>query len=92
MTDVADNPERHRYELPTEGGIAFVDYAARDGALVFRHTEVPEALSGRGVGSRLVRGALEDARRRGLSVVPLCPFVRAYVDRHPEFRDLVAER
>ena len=54
------------------------------------HTEVDEALEGRGLGSRLVATALEDARREGLEVVPLCPFVAAFIDRHPEYQDVVA--
>jgi hypothetical protein len=57
--------------------------------ITFRHTEVPQALSGHGIGSRLVRGALDAARARGLKVVAKCPFVAAYMAKHPEFNDLL---
>lgn len=91
MTDTVRNNEgESRYELEVEGETAIAAYTSRDGALVFTHTEVPEALEGQGVASRLVKGALEDARARGLKVVPLCAFVAAYFERHPEEQDLLA--
>ena len=85
-------PEASRYEL--RDGDRLIGEAAyhrrRNGRIAFTHTEVDEALEGRGLGSRLVATALEDARREGLEVVPLCPFVAAYIDRHPEYQDIVA--
>ena len=91
-----DAPDASRYEarlVPNDGpanpAVAFAAYVRRPGAIVFTHTEVPPALEGRGVGSRLARDALDDARRRGLAVIPRCPFVAAYIRRHPEYRDLV---
>jgi predicted GNAT family acetyltransferase len=57
--------------------------------ITFRHTEVPPALEGRGIGSRLIRGALEFARAKSLKVVPQCPFVSAYMAKHAEFNDLL---
>ena len=68
----------------------FVDYHAQPGLITVLHTEVDPAFEGQGVGSRLVEGMLDDIRARGLRVLPICPFVRAYVRRHPEVRDLVA--
>ena len=65
-------------------------YRRRNGRIAFTHTEVDEALEGRGLGSRLVATALDDARREGLEVVPLCPFVASYIHRHPEYQDIVA--
>lgn len=65
------------------------DYKLSGGTIVFMHTEVPESLEGQGVGSALVRGALEHAREQGYGVAPLCPFVAAYIRRHPEYQDLV---
>jgi predicted GNAT family acetyltransferase len=87
---VRNNEAGSRYELEAEGGIAFAAYGMEDGTIVFHHTIVPEALEGRGIGSALVMGALADVRARGLKVVPLCPFVRGWIERHPEARDLLA--
>jgi predicted GNAT family acetyltransferase len=89
---VRDNPAAHRYELSVNGHVAFIAYKTMPGGLVFVHTEVPDALGGRGVGGRLVNGALTDMRRRGLKVRPDCPFVAGYVQRHPEFQDVVVAR
>jgi predicted GNAT family acetyltransferase len=90
-TDVHDATERSRYEVTVDGDLAgFAAYEDRgDGARVFTHTEVLAAYEGRGVGGALARGALDDARTRGLAVVPRCPFVRGWIERHPEFADLV---
>ncbi len=67
-----------------------IRYSLEEGRVVLRHTEVDRTVVGRGLGSRLISGALDDIRARGLAVVPLCPFVRAYLERHPEYADLVA--
>ena len=88
---VADQPERRRYEIELDGQLAgFLTYRVADGVITHRHTEVDPAYGGRGLGSRLVRYALDDARRRGLRVKPLCPFVTAFIERHPEYADLVS--
>jgi predicted GNAT family acetyltransferase len=86
---VTDNAARSRYELPVGDAVAFIEHVGEGDAVAFVHTEVPEAMEGKGVGSRLVKGALEDVRRRGLKVVPRCPFVREYIVRHPEYQDIV---
>lgn len=88
---VHDNEDERRYEarIGTEI-IGVIPYQAEPGRLTLIHTEVEPAFEGKGVGSRLVAGALEDIRRRGLSLVPVCPFVQAYLRRHPEQADLVA--
>jgi predicted GNAT family acetyltransferase len=89
---VANNPELNRYELRVDGevlGFAAYRLRARDGAVVFTHTEIDEAYEGHGLGGRLARAALEDVRAAGGSVVPLCPFIKGYIERHPELRDLV---
>jgi uncharacterized protein len=84
--------EERRYVLVVAGEPAGeLVYRERGGGVVaFLHTEVDPANRRRGLGSALVRGALEDARDRGLRVVPLCPFVDAYLRDHPEFGDLAA--
>ena len=86
---VRDNPALHRFELDADGHIAVSYYQRAPGVITFTHTEVPQELSGRGIGSALVRGALEAARAEGLKVVARCPFVSAYIASHPEFADLV---
>ncbi len=86
---VVDNPAAERFEAVLPEGTAFVDYRMKDGAIVFTHTEVPEAREGHGVGHILVRHALDSARTRGLHVVPLCPFVAAFIKRHVEYADLI---
>jgi predicted GNAT family acetyltransferase len=88
MTDVIDNAEKQRFELPTGAGPAFSEYRIRDGVLQVLHTEVPQELEGQGIGSKLARGVLDTARARGLKVQARCPFVAAYMKRHPEYDDL----
>ena len=86
-----DSPERGRYEALAESGVVagFAEYQKHEGLLVFTHTEVDDAFEGQGVGSALAAGALDHARTLGLPVRPLCPFIKEYIDRHPEYRDLV---
>jgi predicted GNAT family acetyltransferase len=89
--EVADNAEARRYEITVDGRLAgFAEYRRRPGQLVFTHTEVGDEFEGQGLGSRLIRGALDSARAAGVSIVPRCPFVARYVQRHPEYLDLVA--
>jgi uncharacterized protein len=88
--NVRDNTERHRFELDAQGHIAFSNYKRADGVLTILHTEVPKELEGHGIGSALVRGVLDLARASGEKVIPVCPFVKAYMDRHPEYADLRA--
>ena len=84
------NPARNRYELEMDGHLAVAVYTLAPGVITFVHTEVPAALGGRGVGTALARGALEDVRRQGLKVVVRCSFVRAFMAKNPEFNDLLA--
>jgi predicted GNAT family acetyltransferase len=86
---VRDNPARNRFELQTEAGLAHANYRRDDRTITITHTEVPRAVEGRGIGSALVKGMLDMIRQEGRKVVPLCSFVRSYVSRHPEYRDLV---
>lgn len=84
-----DNGARHRFELEIGGLTAIADYHLKGKTIEFTHTEVPPPLEGKGVGARLVRFALDEARRQGYRVLPACPFVAVYIRRHPEYADLV---
>ena len=87
---VVDNPEELRYELwvgATRAG--FIEYRSEPGAILLVHTEVDPAFEGQGLGARLVAGTLDDLRARDVKLVPLCPFVRAYLRHHREYADLV---
>jgi len=89
--EVKDNPQESRYEIRTDGELAgFVTYALHEHYITFIHTEIEPAYEGEGLGSQLARAVLDDARRRGLPVVPMCPFVAEYIRRHPDdYLDLV---
>jgi predicted GNAT family acetyltransferase len=87
---VQDNAEQRRYEASTESGVVagFAEYRDRDGVRVFTHTEVDDAFEGQGIGSTLVRAALDDVRERGLEARVKCPFIRSWIENHPEYADL----
>jgi predicted GNAT family acetyltransferase len=89
VNEVSDNPAHHRYELEVEGHLAKTYYRIEDGIITFVHTEVPPELGGKGVGSRLIKGALAQVRARGLKVIAECPFVKGYIEKHPEYADLL---
>jgi predicted GNAT family acetyltransferase len=91
--EVRDVPDLGRYEARSADGLAgYARYAQGAGDLfVFTHTEVLSAYEGRGVGGTLVRGALDDVRRRGGRIEVRCPFVRSWVERHPDYQDLVVD-
>jgi predicted GNAT family acetyltransferase len=91
LLNVMDNERRRRFEMVVDNEVAFVSYAREDERLVLVHTVVPQALAGRGIGTALARAVLEEMRRRGQRVVPRCEFIAAFIARHPEFADLVAE-
>ncbi len=89
---VRDAPEAGRYELLVSGQLAgLATYTLSGDTMTIPHAEVQPAFEGRGLGARLARFALDDVRRRGLRVVPRCPFIAAYIKRHPEYADLVAD-
>jgi uncharacterized protein len=86
---VRDNPAANRFEVEVDGELAVADYTITPDAIMFRHTEVPQALEGRGVGRALVLAGLKAARDRGLKVIPVCTFFAGYMRRHPETLDLL---
>lgn len=87
---IRDNPDRHRFELDLgDGSVAIAEYTLPAGRVMFTHTEVPEGHEGKGIGTMLIRFALDAARERGLKVIPICPFFAAYIQKHPEVQDLL---
>ena len=90
-TRFSDNTERHRFELHVDGELAaFSEYNVLKTGLLFTHTEVLPAFEGRGIGSAIARQALEEVRRRSLLAIPVCPFIAAFLRKHPEYQDLVS--
>jgi predicted GNAT family acetyltransferase len=85
---VTRNDAQHRFETTVEGHPSVLTYRESAGRVTLIHTEAPSELRGRGIADALARTALEDARQRGLRVRPLCPFVQAFMKRHPEYAEL----
>ena len=90
MSDmVINNAAQHRFELEVSGRLAARYYKREGDVITFEHTEVPAELGGQGIGSRLIKDALDQARRNGWRVVAQCPFVKAYIDKHAEYQELL---
>lgn len=90
MLRISDNPAESRYEAFVESTLAgLTDYHLQPGLITLLHTEIDPVFEGQGVGSRFAAAVLDDVRGRGLRVLPMCPFVRAFIQRHPEYADLV---
>ncbi len=86
---VSNNLAQHRYELAVDGHIAATYYELANGVITFVHTEVPPELGGKGIGSKLVKSALDQVRSAGLKVIAQCPFVKGWIDKHPDYADLL---
>jgi len=86
---VVDNPEASQFEAHVDGHVALVSYIKHGDSIIFTHTEVPPEHEGKGIGSALIRHALEEARKRSLLVIPKCPFFAAYMQKHEEVQDLL---
>lgn len=89
--EVTGNPQRSCYEVRVNGDLAGVcEYKLKDDVMAFTHTEIDPAFEGRGVGSALVRQVLDDVRAKGdCRVLPVCPFVKRWIERHPDYQDLL---
>lgn len=88
--EISDDADKQRYEIRSDGALAgFVTYRLKEGLIELVHTEIDEEFEGRGLGSQLITFALDDARERGLAVLPFCPFVNDYIQRHRQYADLV---
>jgi predicted GNAT family acetyltransferase len=90
MPEVSDNTARHRYEMVVDGHKAFVTYALHGDKITLIHTEVPKELGGKGVGSALARGVLDDIRKRGRRVVAECEFIAGFIQKNQAYADLLA--
>ena len=89
--EVIDNPPTFRYEVHVAGeNVGFCSYRQSEGAVLLQHAEVSPSVEGRGIGSALAKGTLDDLRSKGRMVVPLCPFIVDYIRKNPEYADLVA--
>jgi predicted GNAT family acetyltransferase len=86
---VHHNQADSRYELEIDGQLAMITYRDADGVRYYIHTEVPKALEGRGIASLMAKAVLDEAQAEHLTIVPLCPFVRGYIERHTQYKSLV---
>jgi predicted GNAT family acetyltransferase len=87
---VVHNAAEHRFEINTDGQLSVLEYVFKKHRIFFKHTEVPPSLQQQGLGTKLAHAALEYTRRNGLVAVAVCPFVKKYVDAHPEYQSSVA--
>ncbi len=88
--DIRNNEIAHRFEMTIDGHTAFAAYDLEPSRIVLTHTNVPPELGGRGIANELAKTALGYAREHGLKVVPQCPFMAKFIDRNPEYQDLLA--
>jgi len=89
MADIVNNRAEHRFELTVDGHLAAAYYKTDGNVITFEHTEVPPELGGKGIGSRLVQGALDQIRAEGTRIAVECPFVKGWIAKHPEYNDLL---
>jgi predicted GNAT family acetyltransferase len=90
---VREDPDNHRYVLELDGEVVgLAVYHLRGGRYIFVHTEIQPGHGGEGLGSTLARRALDDVRAKGAKIVPLCPFISAFIRRHPEYEDMIDQR
>jgi len=90
MGQIRQNADFNRFEMDVAGGKALAFYRLADGVMTITHTEVPSALRGRGIGSQMMHGVLRNVREQGMKVIPRCPFVADFINRHPHYADLLA--
>ncbi len=87
---VIDNKELNRFEVEVDGQKALIEYTVKPGVLSLNHTEVPKELAGQGIASEMTEKVLLQIELRGLKVKPVCPFIKKYIDKHPEWKSIVA--
>ena len=88
--EVVHNPEKKRFEMQLGDQIAMVKYILGSSEMIFTHTEVPEAFEGHGVASKMAKVAIEYAKEKGMRIRPMCPYIAAYIKRHPEYQSITA--
>lgn len=88
---VIDNKKENRFETVIDGHKAIIEYTVQPDTLTIIHTEVDKELSGKGIAGQLTESVLMDIERRGLKVIPECPYTKRYIDKHPEWKSLLAE-
>lgn len=88
--EIKHESQNKRYVITIDDHEAELTYRLKENVINFNHTRVPSALEGRGIGSKLVRHGLDEAQEKGYKVKPTCPFVKSYIDRHPEYQPLLA--
>ncbi len=86
-SEIIKNEAEQRFELHVGDHMAMVEYNQNEKTIIFSHTEVPPELEGQGIGSKLAKHVLEYAKEHNLKVIPTCPFIKAYILRHPEYKD-----
>lgn len=88
---IIDNKEQNRFETTVDGYKAIIEYSVSPGILSLNHTEVPKELAGKGVASEMTEKALLEIELRGLKVIPVCPFTKKYIDKHPEWKSILVD-
>ena len=89
---VIDNKEKNRFETVIDGHKAIIEYSIMSGVLSLNHTEVPKELAGQGVASEMTEKVLQQIELRDLKIIPACPFTKKYIDKHPEWKSIVADK
>ena len=89
---IVNNEEEKRYEADLGDAMAMIEYIPTKKMIVFTHTEVPREYEGQGIANKMIRYVLDEARESNMLVNPMCPFVKLYIRRHPEYMDIVPER
>ena len=89
MGEISENLSERRFELKVEGHLAIIEYVKKDDKIYLTHTHVPKALEGKGIGSRLISGTLDLIGGKPLKIVAICPFIKAWISRHPEKQNLI---
>ena len=90
--NVIDNKEKSRFETKIDGHDAFIEYSVQPGILSLDHTEVDKALAGQGVASEMTEKVLMEIELRGLKVIPACSYIEKYINKHPEWKSILANR
>ena len=89
---VVDNKEKNRFEAEIDGHQAIIEYSVKPNILILKHIEVDKELSGRGVATEMTESVLLEIELRGLKVIPECPFIKNYINKHPEWESILSSK